>query len=183
MTPLLSTDDASPWRRKLSNPKRIRPTSRTEHREWAVLIVCEGHYFAELDSQTPFQGHLRSFVEHHRYTTEPSQLRLLLSVVIFLYYSLFTGDGPDVRLKWAKSNILRRVALFLPSLEAITNLSAQLSALKVFLSLSDKGLNQGTDIELYLTGKKDAEIAIICIYGSFPRDESWIDIRYLWAYE
>ena len=86
---------------KLSNPKRFRPAPWTGHREsvWAVLIVCEGHYFGELDSQTQFQGRLRSFVEHHRYNTELNQLRLLLSVVIFLYHSLFTSDGPDVRLK------------------------------------------------------------------------------------
>lgn len=31
------------------------------------------------------------------------------------------------------------------------------------------GINYpGTDIDVYLTGKKDAEIAIICIYGMLP---------------
>src|SRR2546421_742782 len=49
---------------KLSNPKRFRPAPWTGHREsvWAVLIVCEGHYFGELDSQTPFQETNRELI-------------------------------------------------------------------------------------------------------------------------
>jgi hypothetical protein len=42
---------------------------------------------------------------------------------------------------------------------------------------STQSLTKGTDIDVYLTGKKDAEIALICIYGmSLMRLELNLDI-------
>ena len=35
---------------------------------------------------------------------------------------------------------------------------------------SNQSLIEGTDLDVYLTGKKDAEIALICIYGMFLID-------------